>query len=175
MLKKKKYPRPTTRPNPHCDKNNNNKTGAYGSWPTSVNTLHVWRCHCRRTKKFPLSQQGILSRQNQGFLGNLVPNKNWRADRNWCIMTDACLQLGCLPSINLAVSWHVRLSDNCSLYTDVVLFCFPLFSKTSASEASAREREWARERKIYYHPCSTDFEEKIEGLWTGYDNWANLV
>ena len=72
-----------------------------------------------------------------------------------------------------------------SLYPDVVLFFFSFFQKTSAS-AQAR---WAREREKefffptptplrwrsinpprfnFYHACLTDFEEKIEGLWTGY-------
>ena len=47
-----------------------------------------------------------------------------------------------------------------SLYTDVVLSFFSFFWKTLAS---ARAR-----RFISYHTRSTDFEEKIEGLWTGY-------
>ena len=68
-----------------------------------------------------------------------------------------------------------------SLYTDAVLFFFSFFSKTTASEASARERKikyifffphhYPLRRQpinpllfIFYHP--TDFEEKIEGLWT---------
>ena len=50
----------------------------------------------------------------------------------------------------------------CSLYTDVALFFFPFFSKTSASEAI--NPLWF----IFYHPRSTNFEEKMEGLWTGY-------
>ena len=50
-----------------------------------------------------------------------------------------------------------------------------------ASEASEREKEFffptptplrcrsiTPPRFIFYHACSTDFEEKIEGLWTGY-------
>ena len=82
-----------------------------------------------------------------------------------------------------------------SLYT-AVLFFFVLFKdiKEFASEASARERarsaitgkiknyfllppplrtplRWRSinpSRFTFYHPRSTDFEEKIEGLWTGY-------
>ena len=75
-----------------------------------------------------------------------------------------------------------------SLYTDAVLLFFSFFSKTLASE----NERGAQERKIinrifsfpnlkplslavskspavfvFYHARSTDFEEKIEGLWTG--------
>ena len=68
-----------------------------------------------------------------------------------------------------------------SLYTDLVIFFFSFFSKTSASP---------RERKINKYfllsppqplpPCAggffnharlTNFEEKIEGLWTGYKQY----
>ena len=60
----------------------------------------------------------------------------------------------------------------CSLYTDVALFYFPFFSKTSASEASARTPLRRRSINplwfIFYHPRSKNFEEKMEGLWTGY-------
>ena len=75
-----------------------------------------------------------------------------------------------------------RLQDWISLYTDVVLFFFSFFSKTSAS---SRERKiyllfsssptttplrwWSINppRFMFYHARSTDFEEKVEGPWTG--------
>ena len=77
----------------------------------------------------------------------------------------------------------------CSLYTDVALFFFPFFSKTSASEASVREQARSARRKnkerlfsssptptplrwrsinplrlVFYNARSTDFEKKLEGL-----------
>ena len=98
--------------NTHYNKNNNSITGAYWLWPKQFAS---WSCHWRE-RKFALESTRNLVMANQGFLGNLVPNENCRADRNWCMMTDACSQLGCLLSnmyahCNLAVSWHVRLSD----------------------------------------------------------------
>ena len=44
-----------------------------------------------------------------------------------------------------------------SLYTDVVSFFFSFFSVSKCPAVF-----------IFYHLRSTDFEEKIEGLWTGY-------
>ena len=46
-----------------------------------------------------------------------------------------------------------------SLYTDVVLFSF---SKTPASSRAKRSINPLRYK--FYHPRSTDFEEKTEGL-----------
>ena len=80
----------------------------------------------------------------------------------------------------------VTLPRRVSLYTDVVLFFFSFFSKTSASEArSARRKNKERLfsssptptplrwrsinplRFIFHHPRSTDFEQKIlEGSFT---------
>ena len=72
--------------------------------------------------------------------------------------------------------WH-------TLYTDVVLFSFLFFWKTSLSAECKKEkwmtfvfphpyplRWWLINplRFIFYHAHSTDFEEKIEGLWTDY-------
>ena len=69
--------------------------------------------------------------------------------------------------------------DSCSLYTDVVLFFFSFFSKTSASArlffflphpyplALAVSKSPAV--FVFYHARSTDFEEKIEGLLTPGD------
>ena len=65
-----------------------------------------------------------------------------------------------------------------SLYTDVVSFYFSFFSKTSARLRAKRVRENKRTTPlrwrsitplqfIFYHPRSTDFEEKIEGLRIG--------
>ena len=60
-----------------------------------------------------------------------------------------------------------------SLYTDVVLF---FFSKTSASASSSSPTPlcWGVNKSsrsfIFCHARSTDFEEKIEGLWTGYND-----
>ena len=53
-----------------------------------------------------------------------------------------------------------------SLYTDVALFFSSFFSKTSASEANPRTLlRWRSINPlwfIFYHPSSTDFEEKME-------------
>ena len=49
------------------------------------------------------------------------------------------------------------LSAITSLYTDVVLFFFSFFSVNKSPAVF-----------IFYHVRSTDFEEKMEGLWTGY-------
>ena len=62
-----------------------------------------------------------------------------------------------------------------SLYTDLVLFFFSFLWKTSACSRARRERKipllrwWSINppRIIFYHARSTDFEEKIEGLWRG--------
>ena len=73
-----------------------------------------------------------------------------------------------------------------SLYTDVVLFFFSVFWKTSACSRARREREQSERarcarkkntplrwrsinppRFIFYHARSTNLEEKIEGLWRG--------
>ena len=61
-----------------------------------------------------------------------------------------------------------------SLYTDIVLFFFSSFSKTSASKPTPTSTplRWRSILKspaviIFYHARLTDFEEKIEGLWTG--------
>ena len=88
----------------------------------------------------------------------------------------------------------VTLPLRVSLYTDVVLFFFSFFSKTSASARAKRaceNKRGARDGKItlerlfsssptptplaravnkslVYHARLTDFEEKLEGLWTGY-------
>ena len=90
----------------------------------------------------------------------------------------------------------VTLPLRVSLYTDVVLFFFSFFSKTSASSRAKRaceNKRGAREGKIknvyfllpptptplrwrsinplrlvFYNARSTDFEKKLEGLWTGY-------
>ena len=63
-----------------------------------------------------------------------------------------------------------------SLYTDVVLFLFSFFSKhRRARQQSKRARTFPTTtplrwrsinplRFIFYHPRSTDFEEKIDGL-----------
>ena len=73
-----------------------------------------------------------------------------------------------------------RLQDWISLYTDVVLFFFSFFSKTSASSRAKRAREKKNSftifflphhypfalavnnppRLIFYHSRSKDFEEK---------------
>ena len=67
-------------------------------------------------------------------------------------------------------------SSQSRLYTDVVLFFFSFFSKTSASlrakracenERGARALRWRSINPlqfIFYHARSTDFKEKIEGL-----------
>ena len=61
-----------------------------------------------------------------------------------------------------------------SLYTDVVLFFFSFFSKTSASASSSSPHPYPLNKFprgfIFYHASSTDFEEKMEGLWTSYNN-----
>ena len=69
--------------------------------------------------------------------------------------------------------------QDCSLYADVVLFSFPSFQKhrrapqqskrtrTSPTTTPLRWRSINPLRFKFYHPRSTDFEEKIEGLWTG--------
>ena len=60
------------------------------------------------------------------------------------------------------------MQTSISLYIDVVFFFFSFISKTSAREASMRERAVNKTlRFIFYHARSTDFEEKMEGLWTG--------
>ena len=85
------------------------------------------------------------------------------------------------------------LSNRLLACTQTLLkFFLSFFLKTSGSEASAQERAWSERKKnkerlfsysptttplhwqsinplrfIFYHPCSTEFEEKIEGLWTG--------
>ena len=96
-----------------------------------------------------------------------------------------------------ALILHCLRYFNRSLYTDVVLFFFSFFLKTLVSSRAKRACEnerGARERKInflfsssptptpfrwrsinplrfiFYNARSTDFEEKIEGLWTGYFN-----
>ena len=43
-------------------------------------------------------------------------------------------------------------TDILSLHTDVVLFFFSFFSKTSASEASAREKARSTRKKIFFFP-----------------------
>ena len=50
----------------------------------------------------------------------------------------------------------LRSFSNGSLYTDVVLFFFSVNKSTAVF--------------IFYHARSMDFEEKIEGLWSGYSN-----
>ena len=78
MLKKKTTPYQQQEQNTHYNKNNNSITGAYWLWPKQLQVEVV----TGENENLPLSQQGILSWQNQGFLGNLVPNENCRADRN---------------------------------------------------------------------------------------------
>ena len=66
-----------------------------------------------------------------------------------------------------------KIRNDRSLYTDVVLF---FFSKTSASASSSSPTPlcWGSINPpavlFFCHVRSTDFEEKIEGLWTGYND-----
>ena len=71
-----------------------------------------------------------------------------------------------------SVQFHLLIFSHChlnhyffSLYSDVVLFFFSFFSKTSASidplELAVNKSQAVF---IFYHAGSTDFEEKVEGL-----------
>ena len=57
-------------------------------------------------------------------------------------------------SVFMGIYVNLRFTAN-SLYTDIVLFFFSFFLKTSG--------ELNPLRFIFYHLRSTDFEEKIEG------------
>ena len=60
--------------------------------------------------------------------------------------------------------------SNGSLYTDVVLFFFSFFSLLPHPYPLALSVNKFPVVFIFYHVRSMDFEEKIEGLWTGYSN-----
>ena len=60
--------------------------------------------------------------------------------------------------------------SNGSLYTDVVLFFFSFFSPLPHTYPLALAVNKSTAVFIFYHARSMDFEEKIEGLWSGYSN-----
>ena len=60
--------------------------------------------------------------------------------------------------------------SNGSLYTVVVLFFFSFFSLLRHPYPLALAVNKSPAVFIFYHARSMDFEEKIEGLWTGYSN-----
>ena len=60
--------------------------------------------------------------------------------------------------------------SNGSLYTDVVLFFFSFFPLLPHPYLLALAVNKSSAVFIFYHARSMDFEEKIEGLWTGYSN-----
>ena len=75
---------------------------------------------------------------------------------------------------------NTRQQRSLYLYTGVVLCVFSFFWKTCASARKIffpypypaitplRWRSINPPRVKFYHAPSSDFEEKIEGLWTGY-------
>ena len=81
-------------------------------------------------------------------------------------VTIFCQRLKMLRSVFLA--FHGTNSAKINLYSDVVLFFFSLFSKTSFPPPHPYPLAMAVNKSpmvfIFYHARSTNFEEKIEGL-----------
>ena len=99
--------------NTHYNKNNNSITGAYWLWPKQFAS---WSCHWRE-RKFALESTRNLVMAKPRIFGK--SSAQWKL-QSWpeLMHDDGCMlsQLGCLLSnmyahCNLAVSWHVRLSD----------------------------------------------------------------
>ena len=110
---------------------------------------------------FALPQLSLVFLSPSDLLGSTLMQENSRSHPfHWVCVLSSSTFLSLLIAISTTIFF--------SLYTDVVLFFFSFFSKTSASiDPLALVVNKSPAVFIFYHGRSTDFEEKIEGLWTG--------
>ena len=159
------------------------------AWESPLKNVSGWEASSLRSKRFRLISEQRRSRR--GIFGfdrarnetrakkctfllapffarslTLVP-RSLLIDRTETLATQARR----LDEVGLEkLGWVCTATSSTLACTQTLflLFFFSFFSKTSASSRAKRARSINPLWYTFYHSRLTDFQEKIEGLWTGY-------